>query len=130
MPETPHTHVDDPDGPPLGIPLTKPDELLWRQVAIAFQDQGVPTYQAFCPTKKDRKRLSTRRSEVMTAETAYSEHRAANGSTAGTWGVTVAEAEGSGTPAYDDSSLPGVPRGHASLYFGGKSRWSRRPSCS
>ncbi len=113
----------DPTDHPRGILLSDPTELLWRQIAAAFSDQEErPTYLAFQPTKKDHEFLSTRREKAVDAKKAYEEHQAAGMSTLGTWAVSVREALDADVPPYDGSALPGMPHGHTSLSFAGKSR--------
>jgi hypothetical protein len=121
--ESTTAHGDiDPDGPAEGPPLTDTSELLWRQVHPSWMQQGVPTSQAWYPTPKDRKRLSTARSSMIDAEAAYERHLAEERKTEGTWAVTVAEADEAATSAHHDGGSNGLPDDHASLYFGGKNR--------
>jgi hypothetical protein len=112
----------DPDGPAEGPPLSDEQELLWRQALPAWVHDDVPTSQVFRPTTKDRKRLSTARTTLISAHEAYERHVATGFATQGTWAISVGEAEAAGVPAHADGGLRGLPADHASLYFGGKSR--------
>jgi hypothetical protein len=115
--DVPAAECPGPDDPPEGEKLTERDELLWRQVPPIWLE-GVPTRLAFRPTPKDKKRLSTARSSMIDARAAYEEH---TGTSAGTWAISVGEADDAGAPAYWDGEICGLPEHHASLYFGGQS---------
>ena len=99
---------DEASGSAAGEQLDDPDELLFRQVHPGWVDEGVPSSQAFAPTKKDEGKLSVDRGSLTTAQKAYEHHTTVrNLSSAGTWAVTVGEARGAdlgsfGEPVPDD----------------------------
>lgn len=67
-------------------------ELLFRQVHPSFIQAGRVTSQAFRPTPKDEKKLSTNRSTKTTAKESYTLHtKEKKLSSDGVWGVTVEE---------------------------------------
>jgi hypothetical protein len=73
-------------------PLSDDEELLFRQVHPAFVRDGRPSSQAFRPTSKDEGRLSVARGLITTARVAHELYTTGLGhSSAGTWGITVAE---------------------------------------
>ena len=112
----------DPDGPPEGVALENHDEALWRIVIAQWQDESGPGYKAFMPTKKDKKRLSTSRSSMVTAKEAYQNYVEDGGKAASTtWAVTVGQAVDLTVPPYADGEVYGWRACHASLYFGRKS---------
>lgn len=83
--------------------LVEPDELLYRQVHPGFVDDGIPSAQAFTPTKKDGGKLSIARGKLTTAECAYTHHTSVlQLKSAGSWGTTVAEASGSELYAFGE----------------------------
>jgi hypothetical protein len=78
-------------------------ELLFRQVHPSFVRDGRPSSQAFRPTPKDAGKLSVARGSLTTAVGAFQHHTEHLGlSSAGTWGVTVAECLEQGLPALAD----------------------------
>ena len=82
--------------------LTDPDELLYRQVHPSFVVDGVPSSQAFAPTRKDEGQLSIARGSLTTAEAAYNHHTTElHLASAGTWAVTVGEASAAGLSSFD-----------------------------
>ena len=91
---------DDDSGDSL---LVEPDELLYRQVHPAFVDNGIPSAQAFTPTKKDGGKLSIARGRLTAAEGAYIHHTSVlELESAGSWGTTVAEVNGSELQAFGE----------------------------
>jgi hypothetical protein len=89
-------------------------ELLWRQVPPGFLHDGQVGSDAFCPTAKDKGKLSTRRSSLMSAEEAYRDHVDRLGyQSVGAVSVSVKELNDQGIRAIDDSALPTSPPGHA-----------------
>ncbi len=85
------------------ILLVEPDELLYRQVHPGFVDDGIPSAQAFAPTKKDEGKLSIARGKLTTAEGAYTHHTSAlHLKSAGSWGLTVAETNGGELQAFGE----------------------------
>jgi hypothetical protein len=113
----------DPDGPPDGVMLEDDEELLWRQVPPSWCDEEGPSSQAFRPTSKDRKRLSTARGSMISAQDAFQRHVDNGGQSSGSWAVSTGEARFATVPAWwDGGRTQGLPADHASLYFGGKSR--------
>jgi hypothetical protein len=66
--------------------------MLFRQVHPSWVQDGVPSSQAFRPTKKDEGMLSVARGSMITAEGAFEHHTKVLGhQSAGSWGVTVDE---------------------------------------
>lgn len=106
---------------PSGEALEDPDELLYRQVHPQFVDEGRVGSQAFRPTKKDEGLLSTSRSSVTDARSAY-EHYTGQLvlRSAGTWGVSVGEVKGAELTAYEDPIIEEpADASHASIDFQG-----------
>lgn len=69
-----------------------PNELLLRQVHPSFVQEGRITSQAFRPTPKDQKKLSTNRESLISPQEAYELHTEQKKLySAGVWGITVAE---------------------------------------
>lgn len=98
--------VDEPDS--TEQPLTDPSEALYRQVHPSWIVDGMPSSQAFRPTKKDAGMLSITLGGKTTAEGAFVHHTQGLGRiSAGTWAVTVAETAKADLPSYaqplDDS---------------------------
>lgn len=79
------------------------DELLWRNCAESWVDEGVPSKQLFLPTKKDGKKLSAARSSAVSVEKHFNEFRQTGCSSVGVWAVSVVEVEGVSLRAVDDS---------------------------
>lgn len=103
------------DGYPV---LADEAELLLRQVHPAqLQVNGEPDSSAFMAKSPHNFLLSTRR-EFIGAERAYREW-VANHESVGTFGVSVGEINRVSLSAFDDSSAPGMPAGHASIDFRG-----------
>jgi hypothetical protein len=68
------------------------EELLYRQVHPRWFDEGVPSAQAFYPTRKDAGRLSIARGSLTDPASAFNHYTTARGfQSAGTWGVSVQE---------------------------------------
>ena len=83
--------------------LTDPGEVLFRQVHPSWVHDGVPTSQAFTPTPKDEGELSIARGSRTTAEAAYKHYTTVQKfASAGTWAVTVSEANDAGLECFDD----------------------------
>jgi hypothetical protein len=88
---------------------------------------SVPDFVAFLPQPRDRKRLSTARSSMVTAEQAFANYLEDVGRTDATcWAVSVGDAEEFKVPAYGDGGYYGQRDCHASLYFGGKQKKQSR----
>ncbi|MGH2853373.1 MAG: hypothetical protein ACRDLF_04175 [Solirubrobacteraceae bacterium] len=93
-------------------PLTNPDEALYRQVHPSWIADGVPSSQAFKPTKKDEGMLSIALGSKTTPEGAFAHHtQVLQRESVGTWGVSVAQATDAGLRSYeqplDDSPAHG-----------------------
>jgi hypothetical protein len=72
--------------------LDDPEEFLYRQVHPAWIDGGVPSSQAFKPTKKDDGMLSIALSSKTTAQEAFLHHtQVLKLPSGGTWAVSVGE---------------------------------------
>ncbi len=82
-------------------PLADPGEYLYRQVHPSWVVDGVPSSQAFKPTKKDEGMLSVALGSMTTAEDAYLHHtQELEQASAGTWAVTVEETRRAGLNSY------------------------------
>lgn len=105
-------------GSPAGpIRLTDTTEVLLRQVHPDEVDEVVGVQSsAFRPGNAHGFLLSTLREAVGPA-TAFDRHVASGLDSAGTWGVTVGEAESQSLVCVDDAHLPEVPEDHASIDF-------------
>ncbi len=93
-------------------PLTDPDEALCRQVHPSWIADGVPSSQAFKPTKKDEGMLSVALGSKTTPEGAFVHHtQVLKRESVGTWAVSVAETTEAGLRSYeqplDDSPAHG-----------------------
>ena len=78
-------------------PLADPKELLYRQVHPSWVQDGVPSSQAFKPTKKDAGMLSVALGSKTSAEGAFNHYvQVLKLKSAGTWAVTVGEVTGAG----------------------------------
>lgn len=99
-------------------PLENADEVLLRQVHPDQIDEisGV-SKAAFIPKESDAGMLSTLRERVGPEEAHRRHTQVAKLLSAGTWGVSVAEGERQGVPAWDDACLPDNPDDHASFDF-------------
>lgn len=96
------------------------EEILLRQAAPKqLIDEGAPSWEVFRPKSQDEDRLSTRQGSFMTAQQAFEAHVNDGYQSAGTWAVSVAEAEAVDAPVIDDAALPGMPLAHASVDFRG-----------
>ncbi len=83
--------------------LIDDSEVLFRQVHPQWVRDGVPSSQAFVPTKKDEGMLSVTRGSLTTAEATYKHYtEALKMESAGTWGVTVGEAHVASLNSFDD----------------------------
>jgi hypothetical protein len=88
--------------------LADPDEALFRQVHPKWVDGSVPTSQAFTLTAKDEGELSIARGNLTTAEAAFKHYTTVQKfASAGTWAVTVEEADDAGLECFDDDQ-PGL----------------------
>lgn len=89
-------------------PLADAEELLYRQVHPSWVQNGVPSSQAFKPTKKDAGMVSVTLGSKTSAEGAFNHHvQVLELKSAGTWAVTVGEVAEAGLESYpqplDDS---------------------------
>ena len=97
--------------------LSNDEEILFRQVHVAWIHRGRPSSQMFSPTGKDAGLLSVDRESIAgSAALSLARYQNAGLSSAGAWGVTVAEVEAEGLHAYEDP-LPGNDA-HAVIDFG------------
>jgi hypothetical protein len=93
--------VDGGDQEPEKQPLTDPDEALYRQVHPSWIVDGVPSSQAFKPTKKDEGMLSVALGSMTTPEQAFVHHtQILKRKSEGTWAVTVVESSEAGLDSY------------------------------
>lgn len=74
------------------------DEVQFRQVNPSWIEDGVPTRQAFIPTRKDDGKLSLDRSASTTAKQAYDDFRSLGLSSNGVFGITPGECENEPNP--------------------------------
>ncbi len=100
-------------------PLVDPDELLFRQVHPTFVQDERPSSQAFKPTPKDEKQLSVARGSLTDPVSAHDLHVRAKGlQSAGTWAISVAEAQAEGLPTLPDPlTEPVADPAHALVDF-------------
>ena len=96
--------------------LTNGGEELLRQVHPIQCPDGQPARTAFTPTKKDAGKLSALRERVGPEEAHRRHVKELQLQSAGTWAVSVAEANDAGCAALDDGDDLGVPD-HASVDF-------------
>lgn len=104
--------ADASETEPAKPPLTDPDEALYRQVHPSWIADGIPSSQAFKPTKKDEGMLSIALGSKTTAEASFAHHtQVLKRESVGTWAVTVAETAEAGLHSYeqplDDSPAHG-----------------------
>ncbi|WP_156466322.1 hypothetical protein [Janibacter sp. Soil728] len=100
------------------IEVDEPSELLWRNCAESWVDDGVPSKQLFLPTKKDNKQLSTARSSVVNADQHFTEFCATGSQSTGIWAVSVDELQSAQLRAVDDSKAGFSPlTGHCFVDF-------------
>jgi len=100
--------------------LRDENELLFRQVHPSFVREGRVGSQAFRPTPKDKKMLSVARSSLTTADAAFNLHvDCLKLSSAGTWGVSVAECSALALPVQPDPlvEMPCPDPAHALVDF-------------
>lgn len=101
--------------------VTDPAELYLRQVRHKHWDGREVSFQAFDPSSNDNGMISGARSAKQTAQGAYEDREALRpGSTAGTWGVLVAEVAAEKSRIVDDTACPPPlngpwPKGHSYL---------------
>jgi hypothetical protein len=82
--------------------LTDQAENLFRQVHPSWVDNGIPSSQAFVPTRKDEGQLSIARGSMTRADAAYKHYTTVQRrESAGTWGITVGEARAAGLNSLD-----------------------------
>lgn len=82
----------DDAGAPVDEILTDTEEMLFRQVHPSWVDDGVPSSQAFIPTRKDEGELSIARGSLTTAEAAFKNYTTVQQfDSAGSWGISVGE---------------------------------------
>lgn len=86
----------------LGPKITRPDELLWRQVHPTFIQGLHATSQAFTPNKADEDLLSVAAASKASAEEAYRRYIARNLKSVGSWAFSVTEAAAHELAAHED----------------------------
>jgi len=85
-------------------------ELYLRQCNPIFVKGGQPSDQMFKPSSSDAEKLSGSRSSKATAKEAFDfRNGQRNGSTAGTWCLSVEEAKSVGSRVIDDSASSDAP---------------------
>jgi len=95
-------------------------ERYFRQCHPSFIQNDQPSSQFLGDFPRDGGRLSGTRSTVVNATESFLDFtRVAGGKSAGTWGITIAEANDAGSRVVDDSgspqTVPARPRGHVYL---------------
>jgi hypothetical protein len=91
------------DQQPAQLPRQDRAELLYRQVHPSWIADGIPSSQAFNPTKKDKGKLSIALGSKTTAEGAFLHHVDVLGfASTGTWAITVGEASDAGRNAFEE----------------------------
>lgn len=100
-------------------PLEDSQELLYRQVHPSFMQDERPSSQAFKPTPKDEKQLSVARGALTDPVDAYDLHvQDKELASAGTWAVTVGEAQVESLPSFPDPlTAPVADPAHALIDF-------------
>jgi hypothetical protein len=83
-------------------PLTDSEELLFRQIHPSFFENGLPSSQAFRPTKKDNNKLSVDRSSLTTAKAAFELFVESGYESAAVYGLKVGEFAAERLPSYPD----------------------------
>lgn len=102
--------------------LTERDELLWRNAHPDWVVDGELTSQAFRPTPKDQKKLSSAREAKVSAEANFKEFTEELGfESVGVWAVSVGEVQDQALRSVYDEHSPSTPtpclKGHTSLDF-------------
>lgn len=81
--------------------LDDPEEVLYRQIHPSWVHDGVPSSQAFKPTKKDAGMLSVALGSKTSPKGAFDYHTQVLGlKSAGTWAVTVGEVTDAGLSSH------------------------------
>ncbi|MDV6303535.1 hypothetical protein R3P93_13295 [Rhodococcus cerastii] len=102
--------------------LVERDELLWRNAHPDWIVDGELTSQAFRPTPKDKKKLSSARAAKVSEEANFKEFTEDFGfESAGVWAVSVGEVQDQKLRSVYDEHSPATPtpclKGHTSLDF-------------
>lgn len=102
--------------------LTEESELLWRNAHPDWIVDGELTSQAFRPTPKDQKKLSSAREAKVTVEANFEEYTEHLGlKSAGVWAVSVEEVEEQKLRSIYDEYAKSAPSpcmtGHTSIDF-------------
>lgn len=94
-------------------------ELLLRQIHPSWIQNGLPSFLAFKPTKKDAGKLSVYQGSMMSPKEAYDHYtETLHLASDSVWGITVAECDDIGLSALPD---PQTFTEHAIIDFNGKS---------
>lgn len=92
------------------IELQDDDELYLRQCNPRFMQGDQPSDQLFKPSSSDGDKLSGSRSSMATAQEAYDfRNGQRQGSTVGSWSVSVEEVKGVGSRVVDDAASTEAP---------------------
>lgn len=102
------------------VQLPSGDERYFRQCHPSFVQNDQPSSQFLGDFPRDGGRLSGTRSSVVNATESYLDHTQVAGlKSAGTWAITISEAEAAGSRVVDDSrtpaTIPARARGHVYL---------------
>lgn len=113
---------DDTEVGPGEEVLIERDELLWRNAHPDWVVDGELTSQAFRPTPKDQKKLSSARETEVSAEANFKEFTEDFGlESVGVWAVSVGEVQDQSLRSVYDEHSPSTPtpclKGHTSLDF-------------
>lgn len=113
------------------VELLDAEERYFRQCHPTFIEDGLPSAMMFKDFPRDQGKLSGARSGKTTEDQAYYFHtRSLQFKSAGTWGVTVEEVQGSGSRVVDDSgSTIGpapCPPGHSYIDMRALSKTARK----
>ncbi len=100
------------------VVIEESEELLWRNCAESWLDEGSPTKQLFFPTKKDSLKLSSARESLVSASAHQAEYTALGNRSVGIWAVSSQEVQEVGLRSVDDSATGTSPlTGHCFLDF-------------
>lgn len=116
------TEAETTEAEPNEEVLVDRDELLWRNAHPDWIVDGELTSQAFRPTPKDKKKLSSARAAKVSAEANYKEFTEDFGfESSGVWAVSVGEVQDRELRSVYDEHSPATPTpcltGHTSLDF-------------
>jgi hypothetical protein len=113
--------VADDNNAATETPLTDETELLYRQIPPVWVDDGIPSSQAFVPTKKDSGKLSIYLGSQISPEDAYKHYTTVEGlKSEGSWGISVGELQQADLNSFPESL--GNNQAHGFIDFRGLGR--------